>query len=193
MSEDISGLLKSAAALARPVVDGVGENQLSAPTPCAEFDVKDLLNHMLLVVTQFQALARHEAADFSETPDRVGTGGDWRGDWASEAERVVAAWSEPGALDGVSAGMGLPQLTVGRMVLLDMTLHVWDLARATGQDYTPAPGTVESLQAFLDDMAPMARKMGIFGDPVEVPDDADPFARVLAGSGRDPRWSRPIE
>lgn len=193
MSEDISGLVKSAAALARPVVEGIDDTRLSDPTPCAEYEVKDLLNHLILVVTQFQALARHGQGDFSQTPDRVAAG-DWRTEFAVESEKTVAAWSEPGALDGVSAGMGLPQATVGRMVLLDLTLHAWDLARATGQDYTPEPDVVSSLLLFLDDMAPMAREMGMFGEAVDVPADADPFTRVLAGSGRDPRWTgRPIE
>lgn len=192
MSEDICGLLKSAAAAARPVVDGIDDARLGDPTPCAEYDVKNLINHLFLVVTNFQVLAAGEGADFSTTPDRLT--GDWRGEFAAETERLVAAWSAPGALEGVSAGMGLPQTTVARMVLLDLTLHAWDLARATGQDFTPVPGAADSLHGFMDEMGPTARKMGMLGEPVEVAADAPAFERLLGLSGRDPRWSgRPIE
>lgn len=192
MSEEISGLLKSAAAAARPVVDGVGEEHFGAPTPCAEYDVKALLNHLFQVVTNFQALASRGSADFSSTPDRLT--GDWRGEFGAETERLVAAWSAPDALEGVSAGMGLPQAIVARMALLDLTLHAWDLARATGQDFTPADGTVSALFELVDTMAPTARERGMFGEPVEVPEGASDFERLLGETGRDPGWSRrPIE
>lgn len=192
MSEDISGILKSAAAAARPVVDGLDEAHFDDRTPCAEYGVKDLLNHLFLVVVNFQVLATGAGADFSTTPDRLT--GDWRGEFGAETERLVAAWSAPEALEGVSAGMGLPQPVVARMALLDLTLHAWDLARATGQDYAPDAGVVDELLEFLVMMAPMARENGMLGEPVEVSADAPAFDRLLGGSGRDPRWSgRPIE
>ncbi|MEV0651052.1 TIGR03086 family metal-binding protein [Phytomonospora sp. NPDC050363] len=185
MSEDISGLLKAASAAARPVFEGIPDDRLGAPTPCAEYDVRELLNHLFLVVTNFQVLASGAAADFSETPDRLT--GDWRAQLVTETERLAEAWGAPGALDGVSAGMGLPQRTVGLMGLLDMTVHPWDLARATGQDFTPDPGAVTALLGLLDDIAPMARKMSVLGEAVEAPADATPFERLLAASGREPR------
>lgn len=192
MSEDIPGVLKSAAAVARPVVEGVTEARFGDPTPCAEYDVKELLNHLFLVVTNFQALAKGGTADFSTTPDRLT--GDWRGEFGAETERLVEAWSAPEALEGVSAGMGLPQPVVAKMILLDLTIHAWDLARATGRDFTPDPRAVSVLLGFLGDMAPMARANGVFGEEVEVGDDATDFERLLGGSGRDPQWKgRPIE
>ena len=192
MSEDISGLLETAAATARPVVDGIDEKHFGDPTPCAEYDVKDLLNHLFLVVTNFQALASGAEADFSATPDRLT--GDWRGEFGAETERLVVAWSAPGAMEGVAAGMGLPQPIVARMALLDLTLHAWDLARATGQDFAPAPEVVDTLLGFLATMAPMARQNGVLGEPVDVGEGASDFERLLGRSGRDPRWTgRPIE
>ncbi|GIG64341.1 TIGR03086 family metal-binding protein [Phytomonospora endophytica] len=192
MSEEISAHLKSAAAAARPVVDGVTEGHFGDPTPCAEYDVKQLLNHLFQVVTNFQALATRASADFSSTPDRLT--GDWRAEFGAETERLVAAWSAPDALEGVSAGMGLPQVVVARMALLDLTLHAWDLSRATGQDFTPAEGVLDELFALVETMGPTARERGVFGEPFEVPEGASDFARLLGAAGRDPGWNRrPIE
>ncbi|HBF83828.1 MAG TPA: TIGR03086 family protein, partial [Streptomyces sp.] len=53
----ISELLDAAAARTCPVVRAVDDAQLTAPTPCGEYDVRALLNHLFQVVTNFQALA----------------------------------------------------------------------------------------------------------------------------------------
>jgi uncharacterized protein (TIGR03086 family) len=188
MTNEISGLLAGAAREARPVVHGVREDQLGDPTPCSEYDVRALLNHLLHVVVSFQALAAKGTADFSATPDRVGESGDWRGLFDDETARLVTAWSAPGALEGTSQGMGLPQRTVGGMVLGDLTVHAWDLARATGQDFTPYEPSLPTLVEGWRQLAPTGRKMGVFGEPFPVPEGASPFDELLALSGRDPGW-----
>ncbi|MGW1030226.1 TIGR03086 family metal-binding protein [Streptomyces sp. NPDC002577] len=193
-SDPVGELLGIAAERAVPVVRAITDDQLTASTPCADYDVRQLVDHIFHVVVQFQALAAKKPADFSHTPDHVGAGADWRERFAEEAERLVAAWSAPGAEEGTTGAMGLPARTVGCMVLLDLTVHVWDLARATGQQYRPDPATTGVLQTLGDavaDMAPTARKMGFFGDPVPVPDGASDFERLLGETGRDPGWSRP--
>ncbi|MGW1888428.1 TIGR03086 family metal-binding protein [Streptomyces sp. NPDC001970] len=183
----ISELLEATAARAIPVVRGVTPERLAAPTPCTDYDVRALINHLLQVVVNFQALAAKKDTDFSTTPDR--TGGDWQGLFEEETGRLVKAWAEPGAEEGTTGSLGLPARTVGHMVLGDLTLHVWDLARATGQGYEPDPDVVAELGPAVEQMAPMARKYGAFGEPFAVPEDAAPFERVLATTGRDPRWS----
>jgi len=191
MRDDFADLLDGAARAAVPVVRGVDEAQFGAPTPCAEYDVRALLNHLFHVVVNFQALAGRGTADFSVTPDRLT--GDWRDRFAAETGRLVEAWSAPGALEGTSQGMGLPQHTVGEMVLGDLTVHAWDLARATGQDYVPYGPSLPVLDAGLSGLAPTARQMKVFGEPFPVADGASPFARVLAVTGRDPDWASPAE
>lgn len=190
MRDDFADLLDGAARRARPVVRGVEDGLLGAPTPCEEYDVRALLNHLLLVVVNFQSLAARESADFSATPDHVGEGG-WRTRFEEETARLVEAWSAPGALEGTSPGMGLPQHTVGGMVLGDLTVHAWDLARATGQDYAPYGPSVPVLEETLGALAPTARRMNVFGEPFSLPDGASAFERVLAVTGRDPGWSPP--
>lgn len=185
----ISELLDAAAAQAAPVVRGIRDEHLTAPTPCGEYDVRALLNHFFLVVVNFQALAAREPVDFSETPDVIE--GDWRDRFGEETARLVEAWDAPGAEDGAVGAMGLPARQVGFMVLADLTVHAWDLARATGQDFVPDPAAVRELGPALAGMAPRGREMKVFGEPFPVPPGAGAFEQVLAVSGRDPGWSPP--
>lgn len=190
----IADLLKAATAHAVPVVRAIPEDRLTAPTPCAEYDVKALVNHLLQVIVQFQALAAKQNADFSESPDYVTESPDldWRDRFADEAGKLVAAWAAPGADEGTTGAMDLPARTVGCMALLDLTVHAWDLARATGQEYEPVPessGVVAALREAVAGLGPTARKMGVFGEPLPVPEGASELERLLAETGRDPRWT----
>ncbi|MFF4274110.1 TIGR03086 family metal-binding protein [Streptomyces sp. NPDC001536] len=183
----IGELLGMARERAVPVLRGIPDAALSAPTPCAEYDVKALVNHLFQVIVQFQRLAAKEASDFGETPDRVTGSPEWRERLVDEADRLVAAWTVPGAEEGTTGAMNMPARLVGSMALLDLTVHVWDLARATGQDYPGADeAVVAELSGAVDELAPTARKMGVFGEPVPEAEGASAFERLLARTGRDP-------
>ncbi|MFE4796033.1 TIGR03086 family metal-binding protein [Streptomyces sp. NPDC056708] len=185
----ISELLEAAAGRAVPVMHGIDDNSLGDPTPCAEYDVRALVNHLFQVVVNFQALAAREQADFGEVPDAVT--GDWRARFGEETAKLVAAWAVPGADEGTAGSMGLPARTVGNMVLGDLTVHAWDLARATGQEFVPDESVLSEIGPGLAAMAPMARGAKVFGEPHPVPDGASPFEQVLALTGRDPGWRPP--
>ena len=187
MTNRISELLEEASRRAVPVVRGVPDDRLGDPTPCTEYTVSGLLDHLFHVVIGFQALAARQQADFSVTPHYLE--GDWRGRFADETAKLVAAWAVPGADEGEAGSMNLPARTVGAMALGDLTVHAWDLARATGQAYEPDPSSTGTIEAMVADMAPMARSMKVFGEPVLLPDDAPAFDRLLAATGRDPGWS----
>jgi uncharacterized protein (TIGR03086 family) len=183
----IGDLLDMARKRAVPVLRGIPDAALSAPTPCAEYDVKALVNHLFQVIVQFQRLAVKEASDFGQTPDRITGSPEWRERLVDEADRLVAAWSTPGAEEGTTGAMNMPARLVGSMALLDLTVHVWDLARATGQDYPGADeAVVAQLSGAVDELAPTARTMGVFGEPVPEAEGASPFERLLARTGRDP-------
>lgn len=189
MTYPISDLLDAAARRALPVVHALPDDSLGAPTPCRDYTVADLTNHLFQVVVNFQALAAKEAVTWPEAPDFLH--GDWRAGLAAETDRLTKAWAEPGSEEGVSPGMGLPARVVGQMALLDLTVHAWDLARATGQDFAPAPESLAELEEFMAQMAPTARTMGVFADAVDPAADAGRFERLLASTGRDPGWSAP--
>ncbi|MFF3547246.1 TIGR03086 family metal-binding protein [Streptomyces platensis] len=186
----ISTLLDAAAQAALPVLRAVRDDQLGWPTPCSEYDVRALLNHLFQVVVAFQTLAAKKDVDFSRTPDRLGEyGAQWPDRFADETVRLVEAWAAPGAEDGLTGGMQLPARTVGAMVLLDLTVHAWDVARAIGRPYAPAAGCVTELRALAARMAPTARTMNVFAAPVPVPPGASDLDVLLAETGRDPHWT----
>ncbi|MFI1396358.1 TIGR03086 family metal-binding protein [Streptomyces sp. NPDC020681] len=185
----ISELLDSAGERAVAVVRGIADERLAGPTPCPEYDVRALADHLIQVVINFQALAAKQNADFSVERHYTDGGADWRSRFAEETATLVKAWAAPGAEEGTTGTFGLPARTVGHMVLGDLTVHAWDLARATGQEYAPDPAVVDEIGPALAEMAPMARKGGVFGEPVPVPEDASDFDKVLALTGRDPQWS----
>ncbi|MFI2370424.1 TIGR03086 family metal-binding protein [Streptomyces sp. NPDC018833] len=193
MAITISDLLRAAAERAVPVVRGITDDQLGDATPCAEYDVRQLVDHLFQVVVNFQLLAAKKDTDFSAEPDRAGHG-DWREDFVRETEALVAAWAVPGADQGVTGAMNMPAGLVGRMALGDLTVHAWDLARATGQEFAPEPVVVREVQTAFGELAPTARKMGVFGAEYPLPDGgagASDFDRLLALTGRDPGWRRP--
>jgi uncharacterized protein (TIGR03086 family) len=165
-----------------PVVHGIDDERLSDPTPCAQFQVRDLMNHLFQVVVNFRALATKQAVDFDSKPDFLE--GDWRNRFADETRRLVDAWSDPAAMEGISPRMGLPQPLVANLVLVDLTVHGWDLSQSTGQAYTPSAEVVAAVTPFTEQMAPMGRERGVFAEMTEFPPDADEFTRLLALTGR---------
>lgn len=185
----ISALLAAAADRAVPVVRGVRDDQLEAPTPCADYTVRDLLNHLFHIVIGFTVRAAKQEFDFRTAPDHLQPG--WRDRFPEVAARLVRAWAAPGAEEGTSGPLNMPAATVGRLALLDLTIHPWDLARATGQEFTPDEAGVRQLEPHVAQTAPMARQRNVFGEPVTVPASASPFARLLGRTGRDPHWQPP--
>lgn len=190
----LADLLGIAAAHAVPMVRGTADEDLAAPTPCAEYDVRGLLDHLFRVVENFTLLAAKQPSDFAgPDPERLAEP-DWRARFETETGKLVAAWAEPGAEEGTTGAMDMPARTVGAMVLLDLTVHIWDLARATGRSFEPDATVVAELTGEVARMAPTARKMGVFGPEVPLPEaagdpaaDPTPFERLLALTGRDPR------
>ncbi|WP_345559130.1 TIGR03086 family metal-binding protein [Nonomuraea rosea] len=178
--EDMMPLMTHATERTAGLVRAVRQEQLGLPTPCAKFDVKDLLNHLEWVAEMFESLARKGPRTEQ---------GAYAGDFPERAERMLAAWSRPEAWEGTSPAMGLPMPALAHMYLVDMVVHGWDLARATGQEYEPDPEAVSRALHFTGQMVEMGRQRGAFGPPVPVPADAPPFDRLLGIIGRDPSWT----
>jgi uncharacterized protein (TIGR03086 family) len=186
MSTEISDLLERAVPAVCGLVAGVGDEQLPLATPCAEFQVRDLMNHLFQVVRNAQLVAERKEVDWTVTTQALT--GDWREQFAGDARDTVAAWSDPAVLDGVSPGMGLPQRTLGLMMVVDVVVHGWDLALATGQPYQVDELLLPATAEFLDTMGDMGRRMGAFGPAVPVGAEVGRFGQLLALTGRDPGW-----
>ncbi|MFJ8731375.1 TIGR03086 family metal-binding protein [Streptomyces bauhiniae] len=188
MANSVSSLIDNAVRATAPVVDGITDEQLGDPTPCSAYDVRALLNHLFHVVTNFQKLAVGERADLASDGEYLAEG-DWRSRFREEGARLTKAWGVPGSEEGISPAMGLPQRTLAYMVLGDLLVHGWDLARATGQEYTPDEATVEEVAPELEKIAPMGRNAGVYAEAVPVPAGATRFERLLGDTGRDVSWS----
>jgi uncharacterized protein (TIGR03086 family) len=177
------------------VVGGIAPDQLHRPTPCTEHDVAQLRDHVLGWLTTF-------AAGFADPQGRApaGTDGYRAPDDAAEAAAAVRAAAE--RLDhAVRAGAAERPLWLGEssmpgelalgMILWEYQVHGWDLARATGQPWSPPAAAAEASVAFAPGMltADYQGPGKAFGPRVPVPDDAPALDRLLGLSGRDPSWS----
>ena len=67
-------------------------------------------------------------------------------------------------------------------------MHGWDLAKATGQEYDADPVAVEVCVGFVASFGGQAVD-GLFGTPVDVPDDAPALDKLIGATGRDPGWT----
>lgn len=172
------------------IVHQVGDDQWSEPTPCTEWNVRMLVNH--LVYEQLWAPELLHGATIEDVGDRFD--GDVLGDdpvkaWTDAAGEARAVFAEPGALDRrvhVSSGM-IPATEYGWQMITDLAVHGWDLATAIGVPHPIEDELAHDLLAQIEPQVESWQGMGIFGPPVEVADDAPAADRLVALLGRRPR------
>jgi len=164
------------------VIAGVQPDQLDQPTPCSEWTVRDLLEHMVSVVEGMGAAASGQGRKPFELSS------DLTAQFDAAAAAAMAGWRTPGVLDKtVDGGPGpMPGRVLAGINLLDTATHAWDLATATGQDPTlPDDVAVAALEAsrmiVSDDI-----RAGRFGPEVPASAAADPTAQLVAFLGREP-------
>lgn len=184
-------LLARAAEPLLRLVPTVSADQLDAPTPCTEWDVRALVDHLLLWAPALEAAGRRSPAPAaSATMTDLGPGA-WADELVARVGRAVDAWSRPDAWEGetVLDGFTLPAGVVGGMLVGELVVHGWDLARATGHRV----GWDEDVLTYLHDevasSAATGRELGVYGPERSVPGAAPVLDRTLALTGRDPAWS----
>ena len=190
--KNLSAEMAAASAEAARVVGNVPRNALDTPTPCGDWDLRTLLNHTILW-TSYSAERRAHGESVAEdlmTKDFTADPG-FREDYAQQIDKAVTAWSAPQAWEGDLNVMGdaTPAADVGAMLLMEMALHGWDVARATDQEFTVDDRTAKALEDIVQAQAELFRKYQGFADAVEPPEDATAFERALTLSGRDPDWT----
>ena len=179
---DFLGSLDETFQHAHRVIGGVGAEQYGDKTPCEEWTVRDLLEHMIGVVAGLGAAAAGSA------PERFELASDPAGQFDQAAASALAAWRMPGVLDRVvDGGAGpMPGRVLAGINLLDTATHTWDLATATGQrSALPDDVARAALEASLATITPEIRP-GRFGPEIAVPADATPTDRLVAFLGRTP-------
>jgi uncharacterized protein (TIGR03086 family) len=171
------------------VLAGVTDVQLTSSSPCTDYTVGDLIDHVDQVSQGATALARRASLP------GTGTGSDaadrdlrWRSSVARHVRELGDAWDDPAAWQGGGnvPGADLSNEMWGKITLTELVVHGWDIAKATGQPFDLPDDT---LQACLDHVAkfvPNAPVPALWGPPVEVAPDAALLDRIVAIAGRAP-------
>lgn len=165
----------------------VGAPDWSAATPCDDWDVRTLVNHVVNELLWMPPLL--EGKTIAEVGDRFDgdvLGSDPLASFKSAAAAARAATFEPGAQERtVHLSFGdFPGSEYVGQVVSDVIIHSWDLARAIGADDRLDPALLTFVDEFLTPQVEAWRGAGAFGPAVEVGADASAQDRFLAKTGR---------
>jgi uncharacterized protein (TIGR03086 family) len=156
----------------------VTDDQWRNPTPCTDWNVRELVDHVIEIQRQIP-----EGLGAS-----VGDGADAQERWNSVREAALAALRQPGVLDRTMPGRSgeVPVEVALIPRLSDLVVHTWDLARATGGDERLDPDTAAIVLERLKPNDEILRSTGTFGPKVDPPPGADAGVELLCFSGRRP-------
>jgi uncharacterized protein (TIGR03086 family) len=168
-------------------VDAVKDDQWAASTPCSEWDVRALVNHIVYENRWMPPLL--EGKTIAEIGDRFESdllGDDPKAAWQSSAAGATAAVQADGAMDRtVHLSFGdFPGRDYTMQVFADLMIHGWDLARAIGADERLDPELVDVCAAWFAPLEEAYRSSGATAARPEVPSNADAQTRLLAAFGR---------
>ncbi len=172
-------------------VHAVRDDQWGSPTPCPEWDVRALVNHV--VGENRWAVPLFAGGTIQEVGDRFDgdlLGRDPTAAWDDSAAAAIAAVDDPAALDRtVHLSFGdFPGHEYAMQLLADLLVHGWDLARAIGADDRMDPELVDVCRTWFAGVADAYRSAGAVAPPPPVPPGADPQTRLLADFGRSAGW-----
>lgn len=151
---------------------GSGEGKWDRPTPCANWDARAVVEH---VIGFHDVLLLRPLGLKSDRPRD-----DPRRRWDLTVDRLGEAFART-----------VPTKLVPRLTR-DVLVHTWDLARAVGADDRLDPGWCATFFSRLPADLDALSTSGMFAAPIVVDDDADIQSKLLAALGRDPSW-RPIK
>ena len=186
------GLVERALDQTAAIIAGIGAGQAALPTPCADWDVRAVVRHLVgQDLRNFTVAARGETADWQAPAEDVGE--DWAVAFRDRAAPLMAVW-RAADLDrqiAMPGGGQAPLRARASQQIAELAVHGWDLVKATGQ---PASLDPELAQHALDwshrTLRPESRGPGrAFGLEVPVPADAPIYDRLAGWFGRDPGWT----
>lgn len=177
----------------RAVTAGVPEGAWSAPTPCSEWTVAQVLEHARLDQQAYGAAVTGTGwpeADPFHPAGAVGV------DATAELDKVLSGvagvYAElPADAQEVATPLGpLPPLVAAAAAAMDAAVHAWDIAVATGQASPLDDALAGGVRLAADRLADHLRdSFGVFAPAREVPEDAGAAESLLAFLGRDPHWT----
>jgi nitrilase len=184
---DVPELHQRAVERVGQLVQQVSDDQWDKSTPCEDWSVRKLVNHVAGEnCWTAPLLAGQTVADVGDRFDGDVLGTDPAAAWKSGADEAIAAVHEPGAMDRtVHLSFGdFPGREYAMQLFADMLIHGWDLARAIDADDRLDPELVTALAAWFSGVADVYRQGGAVGPRPNVPEDADAQTKLLAEFGR---------
>ena len=177
MGADYLDLYERASGWAADKVRGASD-QLDASTPCDEWDVRTLLNHMLETQQYFLGSARGEEVrpPAPEPPQLLSD--DPVADFEHCRAEMLGLFGDPRVQEKTGPALGI--------AFSDQLLHGWDLARATRQDATMPAGLAQAAYDTIHGRFTDEQRKGVFKPEVAVGADASAQEKLLAYTGRDP-------
>jgi uncharacterized protein (TIGR03086 family) len=180
----------------RALLLGVTNEDLTAPTPCPDWTVGDLLDHLIGLSWAFSQAAK-KLTDAPGTaapppePSAANLPPHWRSRTPVLLEELATAWKDPAAWTGTAqaGGVTMPAADLGLVAMNEIVMHSWDLAQATGQDFAADPRILDALIEFLS-QGPAEGTPGMFGPRLDLEDEAALLDQALGLAGRDPSWQR---
>lgn len=172
------------------IVAGVSPDQMELSTPCEEWDVRELLNHLVGGNRTYAGIPTRNVHRRAAGEDVIGN--DPLAAYRSSAADLKQAWSDPRFLDEIlpshlSERLGdLPGRAWLNLHLVEVATHGWDLARATGQQTDFDPEVVQSALVFAETVLGNRIPGSPFHPKVEVGEDAPAIDRLAASLGRNP-------
>ena len=167
------------------LVDRVQPEDLDNPTPCDEFALLDVLDHMITLGGAFGYMFRGEEPPEGGPPERNGTVP--AADFRKVMDDLLDGVRSDGAMERtISAPVGeMPGETFARLVAFDGLVHGWDIARAAGLPYDLPDDVVGAVESFAHGAITAEMRDGdTFKDPTTPPAGATHIERVAAFSGR---------
>ena len=152
--------------------------KLADGTPCEQWDVRNLLDHMIDTQEYFAATARGEEVSLPNPDPPARIGDDPIAAYAEIRDETLRAHREPGVLEKTGPSLGI--------AFVDQLVHGWDLAQATGQDATMPEDLAGAAFEMLDGKLTDENRGAGFKPAVSVADDASAQDKLLAYTGRRP-------
>ncbi|HET6809565.1 MAG TPA: TIGR03086 family metal-binding protein [Acidimicrobiales bacterium] len=168
-----------------PIVEGIDDSQWSKSTPCAEFDVRALLNHMVGAANMFRQVIEEGQASPDASTDYLGS--DPKGAFRKASGAALAAFENGDVLNRtLNMPFGeFPGPAAAGIFRMEMFVHGVDLAVSTGQKSLIDEGMCTAMQDAARDMGvDNFRVPGVFEAEVPAPAGAEPHRRMLAYLGR---------
>ena len=187
MDEAVVATQRAAAAV-DPVMRAIRPEQLSLPTPCHEWDLRQLLDHLFGTLHNWAARVEdRQPADWSAPPLET-AGDDVVQAWIEARDDVLDAISQPGALDreiALPMGSRGPARRLAAIMPVETLLHGWDAARSIGHGTEFDPELAEALTARGRALMKDRPRGPAFAEERTAPEDATAADRMAAFYGRE--------